>query len=165
MPQPHTLMVSFGDGSELHGAEQSPNEHVFVRLATSKSSPPLNLAARASGMIALEDGPTSSIFQIAVAAQEAPGPFWRTRVVTFSPYRVLVNRLKTSIEYQQVGTKQLFRLNPDEAIPWHWSARDVRPILRMRVLDPPSDWSGPFPLTLAQPIALTLRFYLLSPHD
>jgi hypothetical protein len=147
-----------GGGNYSSSSQQPPQQQVFVRLATSRLSPALNLAAGASGVLALEDPATPAVFQIAVAAHEAPGPFWRTRVVTFAPYRVLVNRLKVPVEYRQAGTQEVFRLLPDEALPWHWPARDLRPRhLCVRLLEPPSKWSGPFLVNVPQPVTFTIR--------
>jgi Vacuolar-sorting associated protein 13, adaptor binding domain len=68
------------------------------------------------------------MFCLGVSVELAPAPFQRTKMITFSPRFILVNKLEQSIFYQQVNedgdddmpTRQSTFLENGERLPWHW---------------------------------------------
>jgi hypothetical protein len=51
----------------------------------------------------------------------APGEYWRTKVVQLSNRYMLVNSTGRGLLYGQVGAAQEFPLRPGTQVPHHWA--------------------------------------------
>jgi vacuolar protein sorting-associated protein 13A/C len=109
-----------------------------VKIANSQWSKPLTFSTQGvQGFLELLDTrqPNTPLrsYQLAGDIEASPNPkFWRTKIVTFSPRYILVNKMKTTLFMRQLKTDLTISLLPDEQIPFHWPDAMSTFLLQMR---------------------------------
>src|SRR5690554_3123947 len=112
-----------------------------VKIADSNWSKAISLESPGMvGFLEMTDKKRSDanqrVFELGVSIELGEGQRYGTKIVTFAPRFVLVNKTGRTIFYRQPrwgerevmerGTEGLdfFSLRADESLPWHWPSRD-----------------------------------------
>jgi len=94
------------------------------------------------------DNSPQRLFEFSVVEYAARNKFWRTKVITFTPRYILVNKLNKTLYINQSNTNSVYSLLPHERTPFHWVNGNVpEKTLRIRINVGNCPWSGAFKLT------------------
>ncbi len=110
----------------------------------------------AMGAMSVE-GPNKSKLEFGVQVFNAPGEFWRTKIVQLSNRFVLVNVTGRPLLYGQMDAAQEFSLPAGSQVPFHWASLVAPQLLRIRFDDGEWGWSGGFSLKDASLFEVMLR--------
>ena len=103
------------------------------------------------------EGPNRSLLEYGLQVFDAPGEFWRTKVVQLSNRFMLVNVSGRPLVYGQMDAAQEFPLAPGSQVPYHWAAMMGPKLIRVRFDDGDWGWSGGFSLQDASLFEVMLR--------
>eukprot|EP00761_Pharyngomonas_kirbyi_P006243 gb/GECH01006249.1/.p1 GENE.gb/GECH01006249.1/~~gb/GECH01006249.1/.p1 ORF type:complete len:2936 (+),score=680.48 gb/GECH01006249.1/:1-8808(+) len=146
-------------GWNYNVSEDNPQFHLFsfheynpfgnkvsLQLADSEFSKPFpvdNVGAN----LEISTNSNDRRYDIAASVSLGPGKFSKTKVITFTPQYVVVNKTGHQLELQQFECVETISLDKEEQSRWFWFNKLEHPKLRMRFADDDYFWSLPFGLT------------------
>jgi hypothetical protein len=110
--------------------------NICARVASSAWSEGLLVSSNNSTLsLELPDKSGSGVlYELGMTLAPAPAPFWKTKTLTFAPYRVLVNRTGRTLLYRQYTQDHHgFVLEPGESMPFYWPDLNVRKMVELRL--------------------------------
>jgi len=128
-----------------------------VKVADSEWSKAVGLESiGTSGEITADDKTTSVQYRIGVSIELLSERYFRTKVITFRPRYIIVNRTNREIYYTQVGSNFAHLLKHKQSLPFHWLNRDETQKLSI-TLSPHHTWSGGFAIDEIGEFAIKIR--------
>ena len=119
---------------------------VAVSVLNSNWSGPFGLDSVGSdGVVSAEDsGRGGTRYELGCSIALGSGPFWRTKLVTFTPRYVLMNDTgSVPLEVRQANAAgDGWALASGDSVPIQWSAKAREPMLEVRVGTDGSKWSA-----------------------
>lgn len=120
---------------------------LFFQVQSASRSGRLVLGGTVGAIGALQvQGPQTSLLEFGVQVFNAPGEFWRTKVLQLSNRFFLVNVTGRPLVYGQVGAAQEFVLPHGYQVPYHWADMNKNKLLHIKLDDGDWSWSGGFTL-------------------
>lgn len=114
-----------------------------VTIASSKWSKAISIESIGTdGQISVGDDLGRS-FELGVRIEMGSGAYHRTKMITFTPKFILINKLERVVFYGQQGTNSRFGLEPNQKMPFHWREKDQDNKLQLS-LGSEYTWSAPF---------------------
>eukprot|EP01088_Endostelium_zonatum_P014922 TRINITY_DN3449_c0_g1_i2.p1 TRINITY_DN3449_c0_g1~~TRINITY_DN3449_c0_g1_i2.p1 ORF type:complete len:3344 (+),score=882.14 TRINITY_DN3449_c0_g1_i2:209-10240(+) len=129
-------------------------EYLKFKIAGSQFSQPISLSKSEICVDVLDSHKNRTnnyrMYSVGIYMQAATGQFWRTKVVTFVPYRIITNQSKYKLILTQVGTEFRFAVEPGESIPFYWEDSSIElKMVRLRISGR-KYYSGVFPLQMGR---------------
>eukprot|EP00742_Colponemidia_sp_Colp-10_P011678 GILJ01013009.1.p1 GENE.GILJ01013009.1~~GILJ01013009.1.p1 ORF type:complete len:1942 (-),score=279.50 GILJ01013009.1:31-5289(-) len=121
-----------------------------IQVDDSKWATPFDLdTAGTTGVIEVTSNERHGpLYMFGVEIDFAPDVYFRTKLVTFAPRFVLVNRLQRTVQVKQVRShaRDEIILTPNQKRVFHWPDQSQPQLLCFRLEEYGWDWSGEFPI-------------------
>ena len=128
-----------------------------IKIANSKWSKAVGLeSVGTSGEVIANDKQTSIQYHIGVSIELLSERYFRTKVITFRPRYILVNRTSRDIYYKQENTDFCHLLKTKQNLPFHWLDRS-KPLLLAITLSKSHKWTGGFQIDEIGEFAIKIR--------
>ena len=132
----------------------------YVKIANSKWSDGLTIdTAGMQGYLELLDKSNNSPikkFEVGVQVENSKNEkFWRTKIVTFTPRFIIVNNMTQSIVCKQKEGSDIYWIDSNAQIPFHWSDENKKELINMSFQQNGWSWTGSF--SIDSPISTALK--------
>ena len=130
-----------------------------VKIANSKWSKSFSLeSVGTDGSLQIQDNSSNSkiLFQLGVTIELHRGKYHRTKIITFRPRFIIVNRTDRNLYYRQVKTDFGMLISPGKCIPFHWLNKD-KPSELCITFSPQHTWSNGFRIDDISEFAIKIK--------